>query len=55
MDALTFALAGIVALVATGLTLRYARHRLLDQVNERSSHRMPTPRGGGLGLVLASL
>jgi Fuc2NAc and GlcNAc transferase len=52
MDALTFALAGIVALVATGLTLRYARHRLLDQVNERSSHRMPTPRGGGLGLVL---
>jgi len=32
---------------------RYAeRRRLLDHPNERSSHSMPTPRGGGLAIVL---
>jgi UDP-N-acetylmuramyl pentapeptide phosphotransferase/UDP-N-acetylglucosamine-1-phosphate transferase len=53
-----FALAGVV--LATGLascavtgalipTLR--RWKLLDHPNERSSHSVPTPRGGGLALV----
>ena len=28
------------------------RRRLLDQPNARSSHRMPTPRGGGIAFVL---
>ena len=28
--------------------------RLLDQPNERSSHRQPTPRGGGLAFVLVA-
>lgn len=32
------------------LYLRYARHkRLFDVPNERSSHTVPTPRGGGIG------
>lgn len=44
-----------VSCVSTGLVLRYARRRLLDQVNERSSHQTPTPRGGGLGLSLGLL
>jgi len=30
------------------------RLRLLDQPNERSSHRQPTPRGGGLAFVLVA-
>lgn len=47
--------AAALSALATGLVLRYARRRLLDQVNERSSHRVPTPRGGGLGLVVALL
>ena len=53
MLALTiFGIAGVIGVAATGLVLVYARRRLLDQVNERSSHAVPTPRGGGLGLVL---
>lgn len=36
--------------------LRWAlRHQVLDQPNSRSSHRVPTPRGGGVGIVLAVL
>lgn len=31
----------------------YALKNLLDIPNSRSSHRLPTPRGGGLGIVLA--
>ena len=30
------------------------RRRLLDQPNARSSHRLPTPRGGGLAFVLVA-
>jgi UDP-N-acetylmuramyl pentapeptide phosphotransferase/UDP-N-acetylglucosamine-1-phosphate transferase len=33
----------------------WASHHLLDIPNERSSHKMPTPRGGGLGIVLMTL
>lgn len=41
------------ALVLTGLLRRYAlRVRLLDIPNPRSSHSIPTPRGGGLAVVL---
>jgi Fuc2NAc and GlcNAc transferase len=31
------------------------RRRLLDEPNERSSHRLPTPRGGGVAFVLVAL
>jgi Fuc2NAc and GlcNAc transferase len=43
-----------VSLIATGLMRRYAlRENLLDVPNSRSSHLLPTPRGGGLAIVLA--
>jgi UDP-N-acetylmuramyl pentapeptide phosphotransferase/UDP-N-acetylglucosamine-1-phosphate transferase len=42
--ALSFALVGLVRRVAV-------RQDLLDHPNERSSHSVATPRGGGLGLV----
>lgn len=50
----------ILALLAswwgTGRMLRYARSRaVLDVPNERSSHSAPTPRGGGLALVVVVL
>ena len=48
-------LAGACSAVATGMVLRYARHRLIDPVTARSSHSVPTPRGGGLGLVAGLL
>lgn len=40
----------------TGWVRRYAiAHRVLDIPNARSSHSNPTPRGGGLAIVLAFL
>lgn len=45
----------IGSLVATGWVRRYALRRLLDLPNARSSHHAPTPRGGGLALLLAFL
>ena len=42
------------SLLLTGLIRRYALNRqLLDIPNERSSHLIPTPRGGGLACVLS--
>lgn len=44
----------VVSLVATGVVLAVARRtRHLDVPNERSSHAVPTPRSGGLGIVAA--
>lgn len=41
--------AGAATLVATRRVLGWLRHRqILDHPNERSSHSLPTPRGGGL-------
>jgi Fuc2NAc and GlcNAc transferase len=53
-------LLGTAAFVASaGLSLlarRYAMaHSLLDVPNERSSHSVPTPRGGGLAIVAVTL
>ncbi|HLO18333.1 MAG TPA: hypothetical protein VK206_26105, partial [Anaerolineales bacterium] len=31
------------------------RHQILDHPNERSSHSIPMPRGGGLAIVLLTL
>jgi Fuc2NAc and GlcNAc transferase len=42
----------LAAWAFTALVLRYARRRLLDVPNERSSHSVPTPRGGGLAIAL---
>ena len=47
---------GLVSLAATGLTLRMLKRRnIVDTPNERSSHETPTPRGGGLAVILVIL
>lgn len=49
-------IAAIVSAVMTGLLRRYAlASNLIDKPNERSSHTIPTPRGGGLAIVLTFL
>lgn len=50
----TLLLATVVgAMLATALIRRWALHHdLLDRPNERSSHVVPTPRGGGVAIVL---
>ncbi|MEO1402785.1 MAG: glycosyltransferase family 4 protein, partial [Cyanobacteria bacterium J06635_1] len=45
----TFAL----SLVAVAGVRKYLQNQLLDIPNERSSHTRPTPRGGGLGFIIA--
>ena len=42
-----------LALLITLVIREYALKHLLDMPNQRSSHQQPTPRGGGLGIVLA--
>lgn len=43
----------LVSLSVTTVVRRYAlRHSLIDIPNTRSSHSQPTPRGGGLAIVL---
>jgi Fuc2NAc and GlcNAc transferase len=45
----------LVAVIATGIVRRHALARnVLDIPNERSSHNRPTPRGGGLAIVIAA-
>ena len=47
--------AALLSVLGTGLVRRYALTRLIDQPNERSSHKIPTPRGGGLAILLVFL
>jgi Fuc2NAc and GlcNAc transferase len=48
--------AGIVSWTVGALVRAHAsRLRLIDRPNARSSHTVPTPRGGGLGIVAASV
>jgi UDP-N-acetylmuramyl pentapeptide phosphotransferase/UDP-N-acetylglucosamine-1-phosphate transferase len=50
------AVTAIGAWVLVGAVRWYALRRgVLDRPNERSSHTVPTPRGGGLGAVIALL
>ncbi|MBM3106671.1 glycosyltransferase family 4 protein [Pseudomonas sp. V1] len=50
------ALAGVAALGLTWLLRRYALARsIMDIPNARSSHSVPTPRGGGVAIVVAFL
>lgn len=46
--------AALTTLIVTGRLLPWLRRKALDRPNARSSHVVPTPRGGGLG-VLAGL
>jgi UDP-N-acetylmuramyl pentapeptide phosphotransferase/UDP-N-acetylglucosamine-1-phosphate transferase len=49
-------MSAVLALVLVGLVRRLAlRHGVLDHPTDRSSHVIATPRGGGLGLLLAVL
>jgi Fuc2NAc and GlcNAc transferase len=53
---LLFPVAAGLSIMLTGLLRRYALARsLLDIPNARSSHSMPTPRGGGVAFVLSFL
>ena len=46
--------AGIASAALTAWSIRYAqRRRLIDLPGQRRSHRVPTPRGGGIGIVIA--
>ena len=46
----------VVAFLLTGILRRYAvRADLMDVPNDRSSHEIPTPRGGGVAIVVVSL
>ena len=48
--------ASIAAFILVGLSRHYAlRNALLDIPNERSSHTVPTPRGGGIGIAVVCL
>lgn len=49
-------IAFLASLALTGLLRRYAlAASLLDEPNHRSSHTVPTPRGGGVAIVLVFL
>ena len=53
---LLFIFSTLVSFAGVELIRRWALHkRLLDHPNERSSHTRPTPRGGGLAIVLVTL
>lgn len=53
MLALLFVSLLLLSYLLTGAVRRYALSRsVLDVPNERSSHKVPTPRGGGLAIVL---
>lgn len=46
----------VCSTILTGRVRRYAiRHQLLDKPNYRSSHARPTPRGGGVAVVVVFL
>lgn len=51
-----FFIALIASTAITGIVRKYAyRANLLDVPNQRSSHEVSTPRGGGLGIVIVFL
>jgi Fuc2NAc and GlcNAc transferase len=55
-DMTFFSLALVVSFLLTQGAYRFAlRKNVLDIPNDRSSHSTPTPRGGGLGIVLTFL
>src|SRR6185312_12226525 len=45
-----------IAAISTWLAIGYAKkRRLIDEPGVRRSHSTPTPRGGGIGIVIAAL
>ncbi len=54
--AILWLLAAVTSALVTVVSIGYAQRRgLLDQPGRRRSHSQPTPRGGGIGIVLAVL
>jgi len=51
---LVIPLAGVSSWLMLAALIPQLRRRRLDKPNERSSHRQPTPRGGGLAFVLVA-
>jgi Fuc2NAc and GlcNAc transferase len=43
----------LLSLITVNLIRRHLKHHLIDIPNDRSSHKIPTPRGGGLGFIVA--
>ncbi len=55
MSLLIFTAAGVLSWILVGLTRKAALGvGMMDVPNARSSHRSPTPRGGGLAIVVAT-
>lgn len=55
-ELIAFGIIFVLSYFGVGLFLRWSRKRqLLDIPNERSSHTAPTPRGGGVVIVLLGL
>ncbi|MFM7240016.1 MAG: MraY family glycosyltransferase [Cyanobium sp.] len=54
MPALAVVVGAAASWALLWVLLPQLRRRLLDQPNARSSHRQPTPRGGGLAFVLVA-
>jgi Fuc2NAc and GlcNAc transferase len=53
---LLFVVTAAVSALVTGRVHAYAlHHAVLDHPNDRSSHAAPTPRGGGIGILVAVL
>ncbi|MCK6569343.1 MAG: glycosyltransferase family 4 protein [Anaerolineales bacterium] len=52
---LVFILLAILSALGVWIIRQYAERYLLDHPNERSSHSAPTPRGGGLAIVVVVL
>jgi UDP-N-acetylmuramyl pentapeptide phosphotransferase/UDP-N-acetylglucosamine-1-phosphate transferase len=50
LAAVTFG-TGLAACLATRALIPILRRRVLDHPNERSSHRLPTPRGAGIAVI----
>ena len=48
-----FSLSFTISLIITFIIKQRFSQQLLDIPNERSSHTQPTPRGGGLGFIIA--
>lgn len=54
LSAVLVAIAAMMSALLTALGIRYAhRNRLIDLPGQRRSHRVPTPRGGGIGIGVA--
>jgi len=50
------AIAFVVAIVLTPIVIWIGhRHSVLDHPNERSSHQSPTPRGGGIAILIGAV